>query len=74
MIMHCNFHFHRYHGELQIAYDGYQNPCFIPSHVIVFNDDLIGDVAFELNMVSFYTRLKRTFQERIDNRDVQSVF
>ncbi|XP_066941851.1 F-box only protein 31-like isoform X3 [Macrobrachium rosenbergii] len=67
---HC---FARYHGECQVAYDNYQHPSFIQAHFVVFNDNLIGEVLFDLECVSLYARVERSFQPRLC-QDVKSVF
>ncbi|XP_068226834.1 F-box only protein 31-like isoform X2 [Palaemon carinicauda] len=65
--------FARYHGQCQIAYDNYQHPSFIPTNIVVFNDNLIGAVIFKLQKVSLFKRVERSFQSRID-KNVKSVF
>ncbi|XP_064084372.1 F-box only protein 31-like isoform X1 [Macrobrachium nipponense] len=67
---HC---FARYHGECQVAYDNYQHPSFIQAHFVVFNDNLIGEVLFDLECVSLFSRVERSFQPRLC-QNVKSVF
>lgn len=55
----------RYHGYGQIAYDGFQHPSYIPTQVIIFNNDLLGVIWMKLSAFSVFTRVDQTFTSNI---------
>merc|ERR1712004_607819 len=51
---HCQY---RFLAEGQIAHEDYQNPQFVPAHLIIFDQDHFGVLFLTLHSMSLYVRI-----------------
>ena len=48
---------YRFLAEGQIAYEDYQDPKFVPAHLIIFDQDHFGVLFLTLHSMSLYVRI-----------------
>ena len=64
---------YRFIGEAQVAFDNYQDPSFIPAHIIIFDCDSFGVLFLSIRSFSLFHRVKENLGA-VDYKDVTTTY